>query len=130
MDVEKIKEYWTQEAAEALQVAWHLFEKKDYSYAFFFGHLAIEKILKAIYVVKKGEQSPYIHNLQRLAEMADIPLTELQEERLIKINTFNLKARYPDEKRVFRGKCTEAFTMKELKQIEEVFQWLKSMLRQ
>jgi len=64
MDIEKVKEYWVQEADEALQVAWHLFEKKDYSYALFFGHLAVEKIFKAIYVVKKGEQSPYIHNLQ------------------------------------------------------------------
>lgn len=130
MDVEKVKEYWIQEAEEALQVAWHLFEKNDYSYALFFGHLAVEKIIKAIYVVKKGEQSPYIHNLQRLAKMADIPLTELQEGSLIKINTFNLKSRYPDEKRLFRKKCTEAFTINELKQIEEVFQWLKLMLRQ
>lgn len=53
-----------------------------------------------------------------------------RDKKLIKINTFNLKSRYPDEKRLFRKKCTEAFTINELKQIEEVFQWLKLMLRQ
>ena len=50
MDKKEIIEYWDTEAKESLQVAKHLFEKKDYSYALFFGHLAIEKLLKSIYV--------------------------------------------------------------------------------
>jgi len=48
-DVERVKTYWLTEAEEALQVADHLLEKADYSYALFFGHLAIEKLLKALY---------------------------------------------------------------------------------
>ena len=118
-----------EEATEALQVAWHLFDKKDYSYALFFGHLAIEKLLKAVYVVRKGEQSPYIHNLRRLAEVADIQATEAQKDYLIRITAFHLESRYPDEKRSFRKKCNEDFTRRELKQIDEVFEWLKSMLQ-
>lgn len=43
MNIQKVKKYWLDEAVEALQVAKHLFEKKDYSYALFFGHLSIEK---------------------------------------------------------------------------------------
>lgn len=39
-----------------------------------------------------------------------------------------LEARYPDEKKHFRKKCTEDFTKEMLNKIEEVFQWLKSML--
>ena len=50
LDISQIKSYWISEADEALTVAEHLFDKKDYSYALFFGHLAIEKILKSIYV--------------------------------------------------------------------------------
>lgn len=129
MDVQKIKDFWMEEATEALQVAWHLFDKKDYSYALFFGHLAIEKLLKAVYVVRKGEQSPYIHNLRRLAEVADIQATEAQKDYLIRITAFHLESRYPDEKRSFRKKCNENFTRRELKQIDEVFEWLKSMLQ-
>jgi HEPN domain-containing protein len=100
MNVEKIKDFWMEEATEALQVAWHLFDKKDYSYALFFGHLAIEKLLKAVYVVRKGEQAPYIHNLKRLAETADIQSTEAQKDHLIKITAFHLESRYPDKKEV------------------------------
>lgn len=129
MDIQKIKEFWIDEAEEGLQVAWHLFEKKDFSYSLFFGHLAVEKILKAVFVIRKGEHPPYIHNLQRLAEIAEIGLSDSQIEQFIKISSFNLKARYPDQKRDFRKKCTEEFTLKELKEIEEVMKWLKSMLQ-
>jgi HEPN domain-containing protein len=45
LDIETIKRYWVAEAEEGLNVAGHLFEKGDYSYALFFGHLAIEKLL-------------------------------------------------------------------------------------
>ena len=99
MDAEKAKEFWAEEARESLRVAWHLFEKEDYSYALFFGHLAIEKILKALYVLRKSEQAPYIHNLLRLAEHANIPITEERKEWLIRVTGFNLEARYPDERR-------------------------------
>ena len=129
MDAEKVKNFWKEEAEEALQVAKHLFEKKDFSYALFFGHLAVEKTLKAFYVIKKKDQAPYSHNLLSLAESAEILLSDEKKEELIKITAFNLESRYPDEKRSFRKKCTEEFTVSEMKQIEEIFLWLKSMLQ-
>jgi HEPN domain-containing protein len=129
MDTQRVKGYWTDEAQEALKVAGHLFEKQDFSYALFFGHLALEKLLKALYVVKNKEQAPYIHNLLRLAESIEILLTEKRKEQLLRITTFNLEARYPDEKRSFRNKCTEEFVAGELAIIEEVFKWLESMLQ-
>jgi HEPN domain-containing protein len=49
LDVTSIKLYWVTEAEEALTVADHLLEKGDYSYALFFGHLAVEKLIKGIY---------------------------------------------------------------------------------
>lgn len=120
--------YWSEEAREALQVADHLYEKNDYSYALFFGHLAIEKILKALYVSRKNEQAPPIHNLVRLAEVAGLAMDSQRKESLIRITTFNLEARYPDENRSFRKKCTEEFTRLELARIKEVFQWLNNMI--
>ncbi|MBU4186327.1 MAG: HEPN domain-containing protein [Thermodesulfobacteriota bacterium] len=128
INVQEIKKYWLEEALEALNVADHLYEKNDYSYSLFFGHLAIEKLLKGLFVLKKGEHAPYIHNLQRLAEMLDIKLTDDQTEKLITITRFNLESRYPDQKRSFRKKCTKEFTENELKKIKDIFKWLKSMI--
>ena len=129
INIPEIKGFWLKEALEALNVADHLYEKNDYSYSLFFGHLAIEKLLKGLFVLKKGEHAPYIHNLQRLAEMLDIKLTDDQTEKLITITRFNLESRYPDQKRSFRKKCTKEFTENELKKIKDIFKWLKSMIR-
>jgi len=128
MDVNLTKGYWVEEAQEALAVADHLYEKGDYSYTLFFGHLAVEKMLKALYVIKIGEQPPYIHNLLRLAEKVEIPVTDVRKDQLIRITAYNLESRYPDDKRSFRRKCNQEFTQKELAEIKEVFEWLKSML--
>lgn len=128
MDIQRVKKYWLEEAEDDLRVMHHLFEAGDYSYALFFGHLAVEKILKAVYVVRKGEHAPYSHDLEKLAKQSAIPLTVDQKKILIQITDFNIEARYPDEKKSFRKKCTEDFTRGMLNKIEEVFQWLKSML--
>ena len=126
--MQKTIDYWLEEAEEALKVADHLFEKKDYSYSLFFGHLAVEKIIKAIYVSKRNEHAPQIHNLARLAEQAGITFSAKQRETLIVITAFNLESRYPDEKRSFRIKCTEQYTKVELAMIREVIKWPKSIM--
>ncbi|MCF8077204.1 MAG: HEPN domain-containing protein [Desulfotignum sp.] len=49
MDHKEIIDYWVTEAEESLIVAEHLFEKRDFSYSLFFGHLAVEKMYAAVY---------------------------------------------------------------------------------
>lgn len=128
-DTERIVAFWVTEADEALAVAAHLIEKGDYSYALFFGHLAIEKLLKARYVAHNGEHAPFSHNLLRLAKNTGLALDEARTEALITITAFNIEARYPDMKRAFREKCTAEYTEKEMAKIEELFQWLNSHLQ-
>ena len=127
-DIEKVKTYWFTEAQESLQVADHLMEKEDYSYALFFGHLAVEKLLKALYVIRRKEHAPPIHNLFRLASAAGIELDKMKSNALIRITAFNIEARYPDIKRAFRKKCTAEFSIREMQLIKEIFQWLTSLL--
>jgi HEPN domain-containing protein len=128
MDQQEIIEFWIIEAEESQKVSQHLFDKKDYSYALFFGHLAVEKIIKAIYVKNIDLQIPRSHNLPRLAKAAGLSVPPVMQENLIRITTFNLEARYPDIKRKFREKCTPEFTKAELDKINEVFKWLKSTI--
>ncbi len=128
MNKKEIVDYWVSEAEESLSVAEHLFEKEDYSYSLFFGHLAVEKIIKAILVHNTNLLIPRSHNLLRLAQETEIELTEEQKLSLIRITAFNLESRYPDYKREFRNKCTLQFTKLELEKIKEIFIWLKSKL--
>jgi HEPN domain-containing protein len=129
IDINNIKLYWVTEAEEALTVADHLLEKGDYSYALFFGHLAIEKILKGLYVERKQEHAPPIHNLQRLARLAGLNLDESKRDTLILISSFNIEARYPDINRSFRKRCTEEYTRVQMRSIKETFKWLKMMTK-
>ncbi len=129
IDINNIKLYWVTEAEEALTVADHLLEKGDYSYALFFGHLAIEKILKGLYVERKQEHAPPIHNLQRLARLAGLNLDESKRDTLILISSFNIETRYPDINRSFRKRCTEEYTRVQMRSIKETFKWLKMMTK-
>jgi HEPN domain-containing protein len=87
LNIASVKSFWMVEAQEALDVTEHLFEKGDYSYALFFGHLAIEKALKALYVVERKEHAPPIHNLTRLAKLAGISLDQDKLDKLILITS-------------------------------------------
>jgi len=127
MDITEIESFWITEAEEALQVANHLMEKGDYSYALFFGHLSIEKFLKALYVNRHKEHAPPIHNLLRLAKVSGIKIPANRINSLIEISAFNIEARYPDIKRDFRKKCTKEYTEKQITEIKGVFQWLKEL---
>ncbi|MFH1992493.1 MAG: HEPN domain-containing protein [Pseudomonadota bacterium] len=125
MDIKEIESFWIAEAEEALQVADHLMEKNDYSYALFFGHLAIEKLLKALYIVKQKDHAPPIHNLLRLAKLAGITVPEDKIDALIEISAFNIESRYPDIKRTFRKKCNSEYAENQIRVIKEIFQWLQ-----
>ncbi len=123
-------EYWLKSAREDWKVARHLFEKGDYSYALFFGHLVIEKTLKAIYADKFDDTPPYTHRLVYLAEKISLELNPEQLELLEVVTDFNLEARYPDEKFSFKKRCTEEFTQKYLKKIDEIRKWLVKKIQQ
>ena len=128
-DIDKLINFWTSEAEEALQVAGHLVEKGDFSYALFFGHLALEKMLKALCIKKLQAHAPPIHNLVRLAKIAGIELDEQTESALVTITAFNIESRYPDFKSSFRKKCTQEFTTTQMEIIKRYFKWLKSQLK-
>lgn len=118
-------EYWQKSADSDLVVAEHLFEKGDYHYCLFIGHLVLEKALKAIYVKNKDLNAPYKHSLPILAQKAGLELSEEQETFLEEVTDFNIEARYPDIKFSFFKKCTKEFTEEYFKRIKEFYRWLK-----
>ncbi len=129
MKEEELISYWLKSAESDLQVAEHLFEKKDYHYCLFIGHLVLEKTLKALYVKNVDTHTPYKHSLPLLAQKAGIRLTEDQESFLEEVTDFNIEARYPDIKFSFFKRCTQEFTENYFKKIKEFYQWLKEMIR-
>lgn len=128
INTEKLKNFWKEEAEEALLVADHLIEKEDFSCALFFGHLALEKLLKALCVQKNSDHAPPIHSLNRLAKVAGLEMDQKIEDDFIMITAFHIESRYPDYKRSFRYKCTREFTIMNMTTIKWYFKWFKSLL--
>ncbi len=132
MDNINLMEYWQNSSDEDYNVMKYLYSGKKNSYCLFFGHLVIEKLLKGLYA-KNNEENPYTiksHNLLALAEKCNLELTDGQVEKLQIITQFNISARYDDYKETFNQKCTDEYTSEQIKNIEEVRTWLKSLLTQ
>ena len=91
--------------------------------------MVLEKILKALFVQNCNELlPPKTHNLVKLAENANIPITDEQKFLLDEVNDFNIEIRYPQYKDELYKKCTREFTQHYFKQIEDLAEWLKSRL--
>ena len=59
--------YWLESADYDMGVAESLLEKEKFHYALFFGHLCLEKLLKALYVKTTSDHAPVTHSLPLLA---------------------------------------------------------------
>jgi len=129
MNIQKIIAYWVESSKRDFEVAKDLFKKKHYSYCLFFCHLTLEKILKALVVKTTKQQAPYLHDLRKLAERAELDSSPKQFTRLDKISTFNIAGRYNDFKLKFYKKCTKVFTKKYLQLSKKLYQCFNKQLK-
>lgn len=126
MTKNEIKQYWLSSSEKDMKTMSNLFASGDYHWSLFIGHLAVEKLLKAFYVIKKDTTVPYIHDLLRLAEKADLVLSEDQKDFLDTLTSFNIRARYDDYKMEFYHLCTKEFAEKNIAKIEDFVKWIKA----
>jgi HEPN domain-containing protein len=127
-DVKKTVSYWVEGAEYDWGVAAAMLKAKKYPYALFMGHLALEKLLKALVVQKTSAHAPFSHSLPYLAEMSGVEMPEAIQVWLSEFMEFHLEARYPDASKVFYKKCTKKYTEARFKEIKEVFKWIKTKL--
>ena len=119
MEVKEKFVFWNKEAKRA--VAGDLFRLKRYVEALFFGHLALEKLLKAK-IIKVTKSDPvYSHDLVVLAKYAELTLDEDDISFLARVNIYNIRARYQDYKRSLSKRADKEFTNEELSKIKKFF---------
>lgn len=74
---------------------------------------------------KENPIAPKVHNLILLSQKANLVVPNEIREKIQVINTFNISARYDDYKKSFEEKCTNEYTTKQVRNIDEVRNWLK-----
>ena len=128
--MEKQVEYWLTESEKDLPVAESMLANGHYNWSLFVGHLVLEKLLKAIYVKEHQKLAPRIHDLVKLAKSINLNLSDKQLVFLSEVSDFNMESRYPDEKNQFLKQCNREFAEKYLKQIKEMYSWLKKQIKE
>lgn len=74
-----------------------MFEGGKYPYALFMGHLALEKLLKALVVKATRDHAPYTHSLPFLAEKTGLKVPKEILKKLAGFMEFHFEARYPND---------------------------------
>ena len=125
IDIEKQIAYWRAGAAEDWQVAQELINLGRTRHGLFFAHLALEKLLKAHVCRATRDLAPRLHPLLRLAERTALTPSDEQRAFLARFDRNQLEGRYPD---LLPAAPDVETAREELKQAEEVFQWLNRQL--
>ena len=103
-------DYWLRSASENMKDMRAALKSNRRANAMFCGHLAVEKMLKALCAVR-GKRIYREHHLLKLAKEAGLiaTLTTAQQEELLTITGFNIEARYDDYKQRFQVTCTSEY---------------------
>ncbi len=122
-------DYWKLTAQKDWDAAGHLFEKGDYLHSLFFGHLVLEKLLKAHFVKDNvADFPPKTHNLLTLISQIAIAPSVEQMRLFSQMNQFQIDGRYPDYKGDIYKIATKNYTKSLLEEIEILKTWLLTML--
>ena len=103
-------DYWLSSASDSMKDMRASIKSKRRTNAMFCGHLALEKMLKALCAVRNVTINRE-HKLLNLAKDSGYikQLTHLQQQELLTITSFNISARYDDYKRRFQSVCTSQY---------------------
>lgn len=117
--------FWVDSSKDDLDTSRILFNNDKFKESLFFAHLAIEKILKAIFIKRKNELAPKTHKLFYLLQQSNIALSSDYEELFGILTTFQLEGRYPD----YNPKLPNKLQIQEyLKLTNEAHLWLHNQL--
>lgn len=126
--LEKTVSYWIKGAEYDLDTAERLLEVEKYPYVLFFGHLALEKLLKALFVKINRKHAPYTHRLTFITSKLDVNMPQEILDKMAEFEAFNIEARYPDEKKSFYDICDREFAKEKLRDMKGVYEWFQRML--
>jgi HEPN domain-containing protein len=95
-------------------------------YAVFMCHMAIEKALKALLLLRTKEIPPKTHNLLLLLTKTGIKPPEIIAENIIRLNEANVATRYPEELSEMIKVYDNDTVIRVLSQTKEALTWIKT----
>jgi HEPN domain-containing protein len=96
-------------------------------YAVFMCHMAIEKALKALLLLRTGEVPPKTHNLILLLSRIGLKPPAPIAENIIRLNEANVSTRYPEELSEMIALYDSDSAKRIISQAKETLSWIKTM---
>jgi len=96
-------------------------------YAVFMCHMAIEKGIKALLLLKTGEVPPKTHNLLLLLSKTGIKPSEPIAESIVKLNEANVATRYPEELTEMIKMYDDVTVKRIISQTKATLSWIKTL---
>jgi HEPN domain-containing protein len=123
--MDKYVSHWFERANYDLETAKAMLDAKRYLYVAYMCQQAIEKLLKAI-IAQLGKENLPIHNLNRLAEIAELNggLSDEQIDLMSELTAYNIEARYGDYKESLSEVIDAQRANSLYAQTRELFSWL------
>lgn len=129
-------EYWEDIANYDLETAEAMLNSGKYLYVVFMCQQSIEKLVKGLYVLNKGEEPPRIHNIWNIFDRI-YDVNKLEEDT-VKIEeyfsffdellAYYISERYPSYKEKLSKSIDKEKAREVLVKTKEVFSWLKSLI--
>jgi HEPN domain-containing protein len=121
--------YWKQLALMDLESSRRSLRGDSFLHCIFGCQQALEKLLKAFVVRATGKAPPRVHNLIRLAALANVTLQPEQEQLLSKLSLEYIEMRYPEELEVIAELNDRSAAEDHLRQTEEMILWLEARMK-
>jgi len=123
-------DYWLELCDEDIITAKALLDAGRFLHMGYFCHQIIEKALKAVIADISDEIPPKVHDLPKLAKLADVINTLSNEQKLLlsKLLPLQIEARYPEYKSKVSASLSREYCNKLLTETEEFLCWIKKRL--
>jgi HEPN domain-containing protein len=125
LDVDALVADWKADTLSSWDDARYLIEDKRITLGLFAVHLSLEKILKAHIIKQTGAVAPKIHDLVRLAQLAQVDLSSEQIDFLSRMNFYAIHGRYLGIKFPLPSQQT---AREYLQTAKELIEWLAKRL--
>jgi HEPN domain-containing protein len=128
--MDKIVAHWVERSQYDLDTAKIMLDTGRYLYVAYMCQQTVEKILKAL-IAQQGKENFPIHNLNRLAEIADISneLTPEQFNFIAELTPYHIEARYGDYKESLSEIINEKKAQQVYKKTREIYKWIYQKIK-
>lgn len=129
--MDEITKYWVAHSEYDLETAEAMLKTERYLYVTFMCQQSIEKILKAIITTISDVTPPRIHDLKKLAKIANVDkkMSKEQIDFCINLTPFCFITRYAEERESLSRLVNKKLAEDYLKETRELQRWLRNLIK-